>query len=762
MYPSSRPHILPAAVPATTADRRPERVAVAAHCEAGIYQPLEPVDPASGARVTPRVTPGAAAGDAAQPRVASARLYVLALTLSGAASAAVAQHLFLQRAALSWPALGLAALATVAISLAFARQRLWWMRGASPAEQRRATTALPLAPWRVGLLLAAGLLALLPLVALNADQSATPQHNLNWTFLPWALGLACYLAAMIAPAGRSGQRRVAPATLLTPLAIGALALLLRAWNIGAIPPTLSGDEGSQGLEALRVLAGEIRNPFSTGWLGVPTMSFYFNAVSIALFGQDATALRLPWALVGTATVIAAYALVARLHGHTLALISAVLLAGFHYHLHFSRLGSNQIADGLFATLALLCLYRGYDRRSPFDYALCGAVIGVAQYFYAGARFVAVLVAAVLLVLAIRDGRGFWRRQGWGVATLAGAALLVAAPMIQYAIRFPDDYNARLNAIGIIQSGWLEREQVVRGQGALPILIDQFWRAALAYNAYPDRTAWYGSPRPLFDLAHGALFILGFGFALTRLFDRRIFPLVAWWGGAIVMGGMLTESPPSSQRLVTTAIPAIVFVALGLTLLVQGLAQALGALRPRRLAPALGVASVALAALSVRYYFVEYTPTRVYGNANAVLATELAHYVNKKHLAPASRLVFFGWPRMSVTFGAIPYLAPHLERLDVHDTLREPPEPALAARDRPTIFVFVPERAGELGLVQFAFPYGTVEQVPSPLDGSPLFTVYQVSAPAQGGAKVNQGEPGFPTPPLRGGFAGAQLFPAPAR
>ncbi|MFQ3662658.1 MAG: glycosyltransferase family 39 protein, partial [Chloroflexaceae bacterium] len=717
-------------MPAALAHRRPDGVAAEARCEARVYQPLEPVDPATGGRATPRVTPESAAGDAAQPRVASARLHVLALTLSGAASAALAQHLFLQRAALSWTALGLAALAAITISLAFARQRLWWMRGAGPAEHRRATTAPPRAPWRVGLLLAASLLALLPLVALGADQSASPQRNLNWTVLPWAMGLVCYLAAMAAPAGGSGRWRLRPAALLAPLAIGALALLLRAWNIGAIPPTLSGDEGSQGLEALRVLAGEIRNPFSTGWLGVPTMSFYFNAFSIALFGQNATALRLPWALVGTATVIATYALVARLHGRTLALISAALLAGFHYHLHFSRLGSNQIADGLFATLALLCLYRGYDRRSPLDYALCGAVIGVAQYFYAGARFVAVLIAAVLLVLAIRDGRGFWRQQGRGVAALVGAALLGAAPMIQYAIRFPEEYNARLNAIGIIQSGWLEREQVIRGQGALPILIDQFWRAALAYNAYPDRTVWYGSPHPLFDLAHGTLFILGFGFALTRLFDRRIFPLVAWWGGAIVMGGMLTESPPSSQRLVTTAIPAIVFVALGLTLLVQGLAQALGALHPRRLALALGVATVALAALSVRYYFVEYTPTRVYGNANAVLATELVHYVNKQRLASASRLVFFGWPRMSVDFGTIPYLAPHIERVDVHDTLQEPPEPALAARDRPTIFVFVPERAGELGLVQFTFPYGTVDQVHSPLDGSPLFIVYQVSAPAQ--------------------------------
>lgn len=715
MYPASGPHNPPAATPASAAERRPASVAVAAHREGGAFQPLD-----------------ALTGHAAQPRVASARLGGPALALSGAALAAAAQYLFLQRAAFSWTALGLAALATAAISLAFAGRRLWWARSAGPAEPCRDTTALPLAPWRAGLLLAAGLLMLLTLVALAGAQPDAPQQDRNWTFAPWAAAVACYLGATAVASGRSLRPRFAPAAVLVPLAIGALALLLRAWNIGAIPPTLSGDEGSQGLEVLRVLAGGIQNPFSTGWLGVPTMSFYFNAPSIALLGQNAAALRLPWALVGVATVIAAYALVARLHGHTLALISAALLAGYHYHIHFSRLGSNQIADGLFATLALLCLYRGYDRRNPFDYALCGAVIGVAQYFYAGARFVGVLIIVVVAVLALRDGRRFWREQGWGVAILAGAALLSAAPMIQYAFRFPAEYNARLNEVGIIQSGWLEREQAIRNQGAAPIMIDQFWRAALAYNAYPDRTVWYGSPRPLFDLAHGTLFILGLGFALTRLFDRRIFPLAAWWGGAIVLGGMLTESPPSSQRLVTTAIPAIVFVALGLALLVQGLGQALSMPRPAaRLAPVLGIATVVLAALSARYYFVEYTPTRVYGNANALLATELAHYANDR-LPPDSRLVFFGWPRMSVDFGTLPYLAPHIERVDVHDPLREPPGPTLAAHDHPTAFVFVPERAGELGLVQFAFPYGTVEEAPSPVDGTPLFTVYQLPAPVGGG------------------------------
>jgi predicted DNA-binding antitoxin AbrB/MazE fold protein len=691
--------------------------------EQGALRPLAPVDLPEGARLRLHVAAVEVPSAPELRALRSEQILLLALTLGALLLAGLAQQRMLSAQTLVWPAIGMAATAALLLSWAFHKRPIWLLRGGPPPEARLPAVAPVAVPWRMGLLIATALLMLLVLTALGYDQPGGQRPDLNWTFWPWALALSCLLAAI---GGWPSPRLARPsvAALLFGLALAALTVGLRIWQIGGLPPTLSGDEGSQGLEAVAVLAGQIRNPFTTGWLGVPTMSFYFNAPTIALLGPTSGALRLPWALVGAATVLVSYLLVARLHGRGLALLSAALLAAYHYHIHYSRLGSNQIADGLFAALTLLCLYRGYDRRSQIDWALCGLVIGVSQFFYAGARFTAVLAGAVVLLLALRDGRRFWREQGWGVATMVAVALLAAAPMIQYALRFPDDYNARVNAVGIVQSGWLEREQAIREQGALPILFDQFQRAALAYNAYPDRTSWYGSPLPLFDLAHGALFLLGIGFAGTRLLDRRIFPLVAWWGGAIIMGGMLTESPPSSQRLITTAIPAIIFVALGLALVAQGLGAALGATRPRALIPALSAATVALMALSIHYYFVDYTPRRIYGNPNAVVATELATYANA-NIAPNTQLIFLGWPRMSVNFGSFPYLAPHVERVDVMEPLTAPPPPDLVAPDREAIFVFLPEREQELELVRATFPGGTLQSQPSPVDETVLFWVYRV-------------------------------------
>ncbi|MCU0495235.1 MAG: glycosyltransferase family 39 protein, partial [Chloroflexaceae bacterium] len=518
------------AAPTLPADRE---LVVDATYQQGVLTPHHPLDLPDGTPVRLHVTPLLSPAPGRSWKWPGLTRYIaglsawerLVLAIAGLLLAWSGQRYFHERLAFTWEGLLLAlgGLALLVLALAGLKEE-------TAVVQPQPTLAPPitLSPRRrTALLLATGCIGLL----LFALASEPPWPSYTWGFVPWLGAIGLYLLALTQL--RRPQPRAWPTwwyanrwLALAVAALVAVALGLRLWNIGDIPPTLGGDEGSQGLEALKILKGEITNPFSTGWLGVPTMSFYFNAPTIWLMGNTMEALRLPWALVGTATVLATFLLVRHLHGNLLALLTAALLAGYHYHIHYSRLGSNQVADALFVALALLFLYRGYDRRSPLDWALCGMVVGVAQFFYAGARFTAIIVIITTAFLALRDGRRFWREQRWGMLALLGAGLLAAAPMIQYAVRFPDAYNARLGMVGIVQSGWLERELVIRNQGVLPILLDQFVRAAFAFTAYPDRTVWYGSPRPLLLLEEGTLFLLGFGLALLRMFNRRFFPIVA--------------------------------------------------------------------------------------------------------------------------------------------------------------------------------------------------------------------------------------------
>ncbi|MEJ2748015.1 MAG: glycosyltransferase family 39 protein, partial [Anaerolineae bacterium] len=509
------------------------------------------------------------------------------------------------------------------------------------------------------------------------------------------------------------------------VALVGLAFLLRAWQIGTIPFTLGGDEGSQGLEALRVINGGLRNPFTTGWLGVPTMSFFFNSLSLRLLGPTITALRLPWAFVGTATVLVAYLLVKQMAGRGMGLATAVLLATYHYHIHYSRLGSNQVADPLFLALALLFLMRAHDGRKRLDWALLGVVTGLAFYFSAGARLTPVVVTAVLGYWVVLGPRRFGREHGGGLLVAVWAFLLVASPMIQYATRFPGDFNARLNQVGIIQSGWLEREVGVRGESMARILFDQFQRAALAFNYYPDRTVWYGLRGPLLDPFFGGLFLLGLLYGTLRLFTplvgRRIAPMVVWWWGGMILGGMLTESPPSSQRLISLAVPTCFFLAFILYELLKMARQALGQVPQKAI---LAVILAVFAFTSLKTYFVDYTPLRFYGGTNAEMATQIAPLLNELKYDHEFR--FVGAPWMYWGFATLPYLVQDAVARDVIDPLTESALPDLRPADNGVVFIVIPQRQAELDfLIEPAFPDGVRRAIYSPVDGRLLAILYQL-------------------------------------
>lgn len=716
-------------------------------------QPLSDALEAPAQESSPAATPPAAEQSPDPPaadlpaaamalRVQTVLGVMLALTLGIAA-----QLTFLQTNEFSWGAVLLYLLAGLIFVGATALSTAAFQSGHEPnsldrvlmrAFVRLLQPVFGVALWRqlavvAALLITGGLLYIL--------QRDPPLQDYNWTFWVWLLAMGLYLLAVSAVAGlprlNFAGMQAWVATHRVAVLGGALlllaALLLRTWSLATIPQTLGGDEAEQGLEAVRVLTGELKHPFITGWLDVPTMSFYYTAVFIGTLGQNVVGLRLGWALIGVASIVASFLLVRRLFDARLAAVTAGLLTFYHFHLHYSRLGSIQIADVLFVALALLFLYRAYDLRSYRDWALCGLITGFAQYFYAGARLVAVLVVAVVLFLLLRDliahGWKILRERYREALVLAGALLISMAPVIQFAIRFPNNYNARVNMVGIFQNGWAEQEMQRLDVGLFAILFEQAKRSFLAFHAYPDRTFWYGSPEPLLDPVSGVLFALGLIYALIHVFDRRMFPMVAWWGGATILGGVLTMDPPSSMRLVTLTAPVMFFVALALVQIsnVLLLVNPFGNHHRAVQTAFLSAAVLFLGLTNVRFYFQEYTPLRVYGNYNAVLATDLGVRAGSE-FGPDTHLYFFGPPRMYVGFGTIRYLAADVPGTDINDPISDPAALTFVQPDKDAVFVFLPERLGELDVVRSRYPDGALVEVPSPVPanaGEPLYYLYTV-------------------------------------
>jgi 4-amino-4-deoxy-L-arabinose transferase-like glycosyltransferase len=502
-----------------------------------------------------------------------------------------------------------------------------------------------------------------------------------------------------------------------------LALVLRVFALESVPFTLGGDEAWHGLLARQVIDGQLRNPFTMGFMSMPTLFYWPLSWSLRLFGDSVVGLRLAAALVGAVTVPILYLFARDLWGRRLALLSALFLASYDYHIHYSRLGANNVWDPLFVVLALWALDRGLARIAEEParwgayrwFMVAGSVVGLSFYFYTGARLLPVLVAVYAVFV-------WWRRRkqlsrpGAYLGLMLVTFLVVAGPMLSYAQAHPPEWNARLNQVGIIQSGWLEREPALTGKSTAQILAEQFLRAAGAFHVFPDRTVWYGADRPLLGLLDGALAVLGMAWAVARWRDRRWFLILIWFWSVIVSGGMLTESPPSSQRLVI-AIPAVaLLVATGLDRSVDLSARVLER-QGRWEQVARGLLLGLLMVGSIRYYFVEFAPARRYGSENGETATMIGHYL--RELEGEYQVYHLGAPRIYWGFGTMSFLAPEVRGQDVVEPLTSAPDFVDDA-----LVVFLPERLGELMWVQEAYPDGEVQEF---LDGSGRlrFAVYRL-------------------------------------
>jgi hypothetical protein len=524
--------------------------------------------------------------------------------------------------------------------------------------------------------------------------------------------------------------------LATVAGLTLVALLLRVAALGQVPYTLGGDEAWHGLLARQVLSGELRNPFTMGYMSMPTFFYWPLSWSLWLAGNDVVGLRLPAALAGAATVPLLYLFARDLWGRRTAFMSAAFLAGYDYHIHYSRLGANNVWDPLFVVLVLWGVHRGLaaaDRtKRARAFLLAGIVMGSSVYFYTGARLLPPLVAIYVAFHWIQTRRARpsetkaapdsgARGSGLGLSLvlLTLALLVTAGPMLGYALAHPNEWNARINQVGIVQSGWLEREPEITGKSVPTILAQQFLHSAGAFHAFADRTVWYGADRPLLGFLAGIFAVLGMAWALAHWRDRRYFLVLLWFWSVIITGGMLTESPPSSQRLVIT-IPAVaLLVAFGLKSTID-LVWRLWPLDRRWQNVALGLLVVVLAASSVHYYFNVFTPARHYGSENGETATMIGYYL--RDLDKSTEVHLFGAPRIYWSFGTMTFLAPGVQGRDVTEPLDGAPETIDA--NRSIAFVFLPERAGELSWVQQAFPQGEVKEFRDATGGL-RFTVYEV-------------------------------------
>ena len=600
-------------------------------------------------------------------------------------------------------------------------------RPARPAWYRQWLADAAAHPLRTGLL---GVGVLLALWAGIGARRADPAADFSPYLRAWALGLLLYLLAF-APLRPRSPAPLPPRSSAPLLLLLLAAFLARAVALDEIPANFGGDEGTQALEALRLLGPPLGNPFATGWYSVPTMSFLVAGLGMRLFGATVAGVRMLSALAGTTSVLTTYLLARRLAGEWVGWGAAVLVAFGHYGLHFSRLASNQIADALLGPLVLYFLLRGLESESKGDshlqgdchlchlwMTLAGLVLGLSWYTYFGARLMTVVVGLYLVGRAMREGHEFLARYGRGLLVLVVGFALTVWPLALYYIAHPVDFLSRYNQVSIFASGWLDREVAATGRSAAALLLEQFWKSVSAFNATPDPTFWYHPGIPLLDPVSGVFLILGLAVTLWRVRRPAWGLLLLWFWALVILGWTLTENPPSSQRGVGTIPVVAILTALGLTETLNALRRLTGDRLRFPFHVSLFTLLAIIALINLFFYFRVYTPRRVYGNPTAEVADVLCDELERRESVPP--VYFDGPPVMYWDFGAIAFRLRDVTGRDF--SVEELPEVDVS---RGALFVVLAEKMGDLDALRAAFPQGEETPVYSDADGRLLFIFYEI-------------------------------------
>ncbi len=506
--------------------------------------------------------------------------------------------------------------------------------------------------------------------------------------------------------------------LLVVLVLTAGAFALRFAGLGGEQELLDGDEGDLGLYVVRVLRGDARDMFAT-YRSFGTLYLFLLALPVKVFGASPFALRFVAALSGSLTVPMLFLLGRRLFDARVGFIAAAMLAVSHYHLHFSRtIASGNALDALLVTVLLYLFYRGLEERNRNLLILSGLVLGLAQqYMYSGSRLTGVIMIAYVGLLFL-----LWRRvvlDNLGSLVLCALmALLVSLPMIRWALTHPGEFMGQVQAIGIFQTGWLATQARMTHQPEWLIIAQQLGTAFLSFNYHPVR-GFYDATIPALDLLSSALFVLGVGYSLLQVHDRRFLLLNLWFWSGLFIGGALLVNPDASVYRILIVFPAVALLtAISLSKLVDLGTYGLGYWR--QIALIVPIAFIGF--LNLKYFFSEYLPGCRYPDSDTAAAAVVGKYL--QGLGTEYQTFFLGSRNTPIDgYHNLPFLSGRQVQ-GIYDPLESAAN--IIDKTRPVAFFIRPYRDQDLQWLREHYASGTSVELRR--CDELLVTVYRVDHP----------------------------------
>lgn len=356
-----------------------------------------------------------------------------------------------------------------------------------------------------------------------------------------------------------------------------LAGFLRLWDISGIPPGLYPDEAMNGNNALEALATDDWKIFYPENNGREGLFINIQSVSLALFGSEPWALRLPSAIFGILTVLGIYFLTRELfrkseYSSAIALLAAFLLATSFWHINFSRIGFRAIMAPAFLTwgVYLLLLYLNKIAKAVsklkiqnllFLPLLAGAVYGLGFHSYIAYRATPFLILFILIAYWLKDKDEVIRKKILlSIFSFLFSSIIIFLPLGIHFLNNPADFLGRTTQISVFASEEPLKHlalNTAKTLGMFNFAGDYNWRHNLA-----------GQPQLFWPV--GVMFLIGILIAVKSLMrnskfeiqDSSLAILFVWLGVAALPVVISNEGLPHALRAVIMIPPVFILAGVG--------------------------------------------------------------------------------------------------------------------------------------------------------------------------------------------------------
>lgn len=405
-----------------------------------------------------------------------------------------------------------------------------------------------------------------------------------------------------------------------------LALALRFWNLGGLPP---GCVGSECIDGVRLVDGQALTA------SMPAAFNIDERLAHLLFGvtgDGLLSLRLTAAVLGALTVLAFAGVAQQLTLPIFVAPALLLLALNPWHLYAGRISDPWLAPTLLVTLALWLTLRALAYGDLRWWTVAGLAFGLLFVEVTALRLAVLLWSAVAIVLALWSSMRSANRSPQ-LLTLVGAvvaAIGVAAPALASIVR-----DAPISTPG----GTLD-------QGVL------LAAALLRPNAISDSAA--ASSAPIVG-ALAALIIAGAG-ALVRCIRQ---PAAIFLLAGIVLFGAVASGVDMNQTSLRSTLLLLLplLLAAGVVALDRLLTALLAAwgrvVQPSRLVAVTGLLLFAILGVSVARFSSELNTMR--GSGSDSMQNEIARYIAQQ-LASTDAQQTFVVPASALTHPSLRLLA----------------------------------------------------------------------------------------------------------